>query len=101
MRPRSTISSGLDVDCEAMYVLKRFADRFVDRRMRMNRAHHALDRRLGFHCRYRFPDQFKRFRPDDVYAQYLAELLVRHHFDEALMLAENRRLAVAGKRKFS
>src|SRR5690348_14462486 len=99
MRPRSTTSSGLDVDCQAMDVLESFPDRFVNCRMRMNRVHHALHRGFRFHRRYRFPDQFECFRPDNVYAQNLAELFVRNDFHEAFMLAENRRLAIAYERK--
>src|SRR6478672_3522669 len=101
MCPRSTMLSGLDVDCEAMYVLESFADRFIDRRMRMNRVHHALHRGFRFHCRYGFANQFERLGADDVDTQYLAEFFVRNHLHEAFVFAENCGLAVAHERKLS
>ena len=41
------------------------------------------------------------FRADDVDAQNLAVLLVRHHFDEALVMAEDGGAAVARERELA
>ena len=65
--------------------VKRLAHGFVNRRMRVDGVDHRIDRRLGLHRQHRFADQFERLRPDDVDAQNLAMLLVRHDLHEAVV----------------
>ncbi len=49
----------------------------------------------------RLSDNFGRQRPDRMDAKYLAVLFFRHHLDEAFMLAENRRFAIADEWKLT
>src|SRR5207302_865742 len=62
--------------------------------MCVNGLHHHLDRSFRFHCRHCLADQLESLRSDDVHAQNLAVLFIRHHFDEPFVMAQNRRAAV-------
>jgi hypothetical protein len=63
--------------------------------MRVDGLHHHVHRGLGFHRRHRFGDQLEALGPDDVHAENLAVGLVGHHFDEAFVMSQDGRAAVA------
>src|SRR5262245_12127985 len=89
----------LRIDRESVDGVEGLADRFVERGMRVDRLHHHVHRSLGFHRGNRLGEQFERVRSDDVDAQDFPELLVGHDLDEAVMLAEDARAAVAHERE--
>src|SRR5436190_1896964 len=69
--------------------------------MRVDGAHHGFHRGLGLHGGYRFGNQLESIRPDNVDAQDLAELLVRHHLDESFVMAQDGGAAVARERELA
>src|SRR5271167_4137594 len=69
--------------------------------VRVDCGGHVIERRLEPKCSHRFGDYFRRQRADRVDAKDLAILRFGHHFDEALVLAENRSFAVAEERKLA
>src|SRR3984885_6692981 len=69
--------------------------------MRVNRRHHVVERRFKPYRRHWFSEDFRRQWPDRVHSEYFAILLFGHNFNESLMMADDRSLAVAGKRKFA
>ena len=95
------VFSYLDVDRQTVDVIERFANGFVNGGMRVNGAHHGLDRGFRFHRRHRFGDQFVSFRPNDVDAQNLAVFRVGNHFDKAFVLIQDSGFAIAHERKLA
>src|ERR1017187_1835521 len=100
MRPRSSTTHSR-IDGQAVHVVERLADRFVDGWVRVDGVHHRLDRRLRLHRGDGFGDDLESLRADDVDAQNLAVLLVGHYLDESVVRTEDGGLAVRGEGKLS
>ena len=67
--------------------------------MREHGVHQFFFGGLQVHCDDEALDQLGDFGADHVGAEKLPGLFVEDHFDQALILAERDRLAVADKRK--
>src|ERR1039458_4755984 len=98
MRPSSR-TQHLRIDGKTVYRVEGLAQSFVERGMRVDGLHHHLDRGFGFHGGDRFRDQLESLRPDDVYAQNLTVLLLGDYLNEALVVSQNRRAAIARERE--
>src|SRR5579863_9373303 len=93
------VRAPLDIDGKPVHGVERLADGFIDGRMRVDGVHHGLHGGLGLHRQHAFGDQLIRLRADDVHAQDLAILLIGDDLDEAVVLAQDRGLAVGQERK--
>src|ERR1043166_7783163 len=69
--------------------------------MRVDGEHHVFNRGLEFQRGHRFRDQLRGNRADDMYAQNLTVLCVRHNFDKALMVIDNGGFGVGGERELA
>src|ERR1039458_6207271 len=98
MRPSSR-TPHLRIDGKTVYRIEGLAQGFIERGMRVDGLHHHIHGGLGFHGGHRFADQLETLRPDDVDAQDLAVLLVGYYLNEALVVSNDRRAAVAGERE--
>src|SRR4029077_20911691 len=86
MRPSSR-TSHLYIDSQAVDRVEGLSHRFIEGRMRVNGGHHRVDSSFRLHGRDHFGDQLVSLRSDDVDAEDLAKLFVRHHLHEPIMLA--------------
>src|SRR5260370_4361095 len=100
MRPSSRTSQ-LYIDCQAVDRVEGLSQRLIKGRMRVNGGHHRLDGSFRLHGSDRFGDQLVSLRPDDVYAENLAILFVRHHLHEPVVLAVDGSLAIRQKRELA
>src|SRR5579871_2086958 len=77
------------------------AHRFVQRRMRMDGVDHRLDSCFRVHRGHSLADQLERLRSDDVHSQDFAQLLIRDHFYESVVTAQDAGFAVGREREFA
>src|ERR1017187_5058955 len=94
MRPSSR-TQHLRIDGKTVYRVEGLAHGLVERGMGVDGLHHHVDGGFGFHGGDRFREQLESLRPDDVDTQDLAVLLVGHYLDEALVVSQDRRAAIA------
>src|ERR1700733_7853813 len=69
--------------------------------MRVDRGGHVVERGFQAERVHSFGDDFRGERADRMHAENFAVLRFGDDFDEAVVRAENRRLAVSEERKFS
>src|SRR5690606_195278 len=78
----------------------RFAERFRERRMRVDELPHFPRRSVEQIGQARFRKQFGHMRTDHMYPQNVTGLSVGNHFHEAVRLTEHDRLSDRLERNF-
>src|SRR3984893_17226299 len=83
---RRAMSPSLIVDRQTSHGGKRVSHGFPDCGMGMDREHHVIDGSLELQGRHGLSQNLRRLRPDNMHAQNLAGCLVRHNFDESIVM---------------
>src|SRR6266581_1136998 len=89
------------MDCQASDGGEGVSHCFPYRGMGVHREQHVIDGGLELQGGYGLGQNFRRQRSDHVHAQYFAGRVVRHYFDETIVMVEYGGLAIGQERKLA